>query len=81
MTFDNALEFKKKLSEKVIISDLEYVVMVVPENKNDFIKYSEKYLNYKCTDETAIDFCSNNNYEVYGINISHGVLINSKKLS
>ena len=81
MTFENAIEFKKTLPEKIVISDLEYVAMVVPENKNDLIEYYKKYLHYECTDETAIEFSSNRNYEVYGIHISHGMIIMPKKLS
>ena len=81
MTFENAIEFKKTLSEKIVISDLEYTVMVVPENENDLLEYYKKYLNNKCSDETAIEFSSNRDYEVYGIHISHGMIVTSKKLS
>ena len=55
--------------------------MVVPENQNDLKEYYKKYLNHKFTDETAIEYSSNNNFEVYAIKISHGMLITSKKLS
>ena len=81
MTFEEAIEFKKTLPEKVNILDLEYLVMVAPEDENDLKNYAKKFLNYKCTDETAREFSSNSNYEVYGIHISHGMLFLPKKLS
>ena len=81
MTFENAIKFKKTLPEKIIISEMEYTVMVVPENQNDLKEYYKKYLNHKFTDETAIEYSSNNNFEVYAIKISNGILITSKKLS
>ncbi len=81
MTFENAIEFKKTLPEKIVFSGLEYIVMVVPENIIDLNEYYKKYLRYECTDETAKEFSSNRNYEVYGIHISHEMIIIPRKLS
>ena len=39
MTFENAIKFKKTLPEKIIISEIEYTIMVVPENQNDLKEY------------------------------------------
>ena len=81
MTFEEAVAFKKINPETIKYSDIEYILMVVPQNKNYFKRFFENYLNYKCTDETAIDFCSDGNYEVYGLLNDRGVFFHSKKIS
>lgn len=81
MTFNEALEFKRQCGEFVTENKIKYTVMVVPEKEKDFEKYCANYLYNNSTDETAISFSSNSKYQVYGLNISHGIFIVKMKLS
>ena len=81
MTFNEALEFKRQFGEFVTENEIKYTVMVVPEKEKDFEKYCSNYLYNNCTDETALNYSSNSSYQVYGLNISHGIIILKKKLS
>ncbi|WP_026710755.1 hypothetical protein [Flavobacterium filum] len=69
MTYQEALEFKETVTgHTTMIGNNEHVFLVVPSNKEDFVKYTvdyfTKYKEKTFFDDTAKEYSTDNNYSV-----------------
>jgi len=81
MNFDEAIKFKNNIGEKYTQGDIEYIVTIAPENKDDLEMFCSDYINNDFTDESAKKYSLNKMFEVYALQIQHGILLLRKKLS
>jgi hypothetical protein len=80
MTFTKALRFKQAFkSEKITLEGLEYDILVVPAQRDDFSRYCHHYPDKTLTDESARDFCSDQQFQLMAL-YHDGTSVQYKKI-
>jgi acyl dehydratase len=68
MTFQDAIEFKRKLGkDQVSQDDLTMKVFVTPADHDDFARYVTDYRGGHFTDETSKKYSLNGQFKVHGL--------------
>jgi hypothetical protein len=68
MTFDQAKRFKQAFrGDKIKFDDQEFDIRVVPGQGHDFQRYCDKYPGSGITDEAALDFSSDEQFQLMAL--------------
>ena len=67
MTYQEAIEEKKKYNNTIEKDSITYRILVVPKNKPDLDKYLNDFPTLKKVDESAKYYSRNGEYAVLGV--------------
>jgi len=68
MTFKEAVSYKSKKGDTIIESNIEMIVIIVPSNHKDFIRYLDDHrARFDFNDDVAKKYSSDNDFIVIGL--------------
>ena len=74
MDYKTALESRISMGEVFIVQGIKFGLFLTPASDKDFNDYVKAFDIKSFTDESAVDFCTDGQYEVRAIRIEDGVL-------
>lgn len=74
MDFDTALNEKLEMGDLFVVDKLRFKVLVTPADPIDFDKYCDNFNMETFTDRSAIQFSTDNRFDVRALRIENGVI-------
>ena len=79
MTFNEVMRFKQVFqSDKITFDGLEFNILIVPGHRDDFQKYCNNYVGSSFSDESALAYCSDQNFQLMAMHPSKGTVLYKK---
>lgn len=80
MTFEEALNEKKRIGETTIINEMVFKVVIAPLREKDYEMFLETYRGEEITDEYVSSYSVDQEYRVSALKVIDGIDIVGKTL-